>query len=72
VLLKAAAAIPVAQKTGTARSLHVHTLHNSSAKRKNITAYELYTKVINKNPVSEMAFNARINRARCVDAQKQE
>jgi tetratricopeptide (TPR) repeat protein len=32
-------------------------------------AYELYSKVINKNPVYEMAFNSRINRARCFDAQ---
>ncbi len=34
-------------------------------------AYDLYTKVIKKNPVYEMAFNARINRARCFDAQSQ-
>jgi tetratricopeptide (TPR) repeat protein len=34
-------------------------------------AYELYSKVINKNPVYEMAFNSRINRARCFDAQSQ-
>ncbi|MEO8086063.1 MAG: tetratricopeptide repeat protein [Bacteroidota bacterium] len=35
------------------------------------SAFELYTKVIKKNPVYEMAFNARINRARCFDAQSQ-
>ncbi len=35
------------------------------------TAFDLYTKVIKKNPVYEMAFNARINRARCFDAQSQ-
>ena len=35
------------------------------------SAYDLYTQVIKKNPVYEMAFNARINRARCFDAQSQ-
>ncbi len=35
------------------------------------TAFDLYSKVIKKNPVYEMAFNARINRARCFDAQSQ-
>jgi len=34
-------------------------------------AFDLYTKVIKKNPVYEMAFNARINRARCFDSQSQ-
>ncbi len=32
-------------------------------------AFNLYTKVIKMNPVYEMAFNARINRARCYDAE---
>ena len=31
-------------------------------------AFQLYTKVIKMNPKYEMAFNARINRARCFDA----
>ena len=30
-------------------------------------AFRFYTEVIRKNPVYEMAFNARINRARCFD-----
>jgi tetratricopeptide (TPR) repeat protein len=34
-------------------------------------AFRLYTTVIKKNPEYEMAFNARINRARCVDAESQ-
>jgi tetratricopeptide (TPR) repeat protein len=34
-------------------------------------AFRLYTLVIKKNPEYEMAFNARINRARCVDAESQ-
>jgi tetratricopeptide (TPR) repeat protein len=33
------------------------------------TAFGLYTQVIKKNPPYEMDFNARINRARCSDAQ---
>jgi hypothetical protein len=31
-------------------------------------AFRFYTEVIRKNPVYEMAFNARINRARCFDS----
>ncbi|REJ80943.1 MAG: hypothetical protein DWQ44_04215 [Bacteroidetes bacterium] len=35
-------------------------------------AFRLYTKVIKSNPPYEMAFNARINRARCFDANSKE
>ncbi len=35
-------------------------------------AYSLYTRVIKMNPVYEMAFNARINRARCYDAESKD
>jgi tetratricopeptide (TPR) repeat protein len=34
-------------------------------------AFRLYTMVIKKNPEYEMAFNARINRARCFDAESE-
>jgi tetratricopeptide (TPR) repeat protein len=34
-------------------------------------AFRLYTTVIKKNPEYEMAFNARINRARCFDAESE-
>jgi tetratricopeptide (TPR) repeat protein len=37
-------------------------------KGENKKAFDLYTKVIKMNPPYEMAFNSRLNRARCYDA----